>query len=205
MTLALAVGAGWLVAELGRRRRQIPGLAPVGLVLILWQPWLLGLAPLGLAWWGIRGWTRNRRSEDRLDEDLTLLAELVALGLSAGLSTAGALRSAGRHVGPGLRAEVVTLLRRAHRHGLAAALSEAPGKSRRLWLQLARAHHSGTPVGAAVAAFLDQRRDEERVRRLESARRLPVRLLFPLTLLVLPGLLLVIVAPGIQAALERLT
>ncbi len=205
MSLALALGAGWLVAELGRRRRPIPGLATIGLVLVMWHPRLLGLAAIGLGWWAFRGWIRARRSEQGSEEDLTLLAELVAVALSAGLSTSGALRTAGRHVGPVLGAEVVTLLRRSRRHGLAAALSEAPGKGRRLWLQLARAHHSGTPARAAVAAFLDQRRDEERARRLESARRLPVRLLFPLTLLVLPGLLLVIVAPGIQAALERLT
>ena len=63
---------------------------------------------------------------------------------------------------------------------------------------------TGAPVAAAVRAYVAEQRDADRARALAAARRLPVQLLFPLTLLVLPGFMVLTIGPALLAALERL-
>jgi hypothetical protein len=96
------------------------------------------------------------------------------------------------------------VLRNAARRGLAAALSEAGGPGRRLFLILARAVATGAPLAQSVEGFVADQQAEAKAARLEEARRLPVRLMVPLALLVLPGFVLLTVGPTVLAALERL-
>ena len=55
-----------------------------------------------------------------------------------------------------------------------------------------------------VAQLADDLTAELAARRLESVRRKPIAMLFPLTLLILPGFLLLAVAPAVLDALGRL-
>ena len=62
----------------------------------------------------------------------------------------------------------------------------------------------GAPVGPALARLAAEERAALRRRAEAHARRVPVRLLFPLTFLVLPAFVLITVVPGLAAGLARL-
>ena len=62
----------------------------------------------------------------------------------------------------------------------------------------------GAPVGPALARLAAEERAALRRRSEAHARRVPVRLLFPLTFLVLPAFVLITVVPGLAAGLARL-
>ncbi len=78
--------------------------------------------------------------------------------------------------------------------------SEDPG----LFVVARRALATGAPLAPAVSGYATALRNEERSRQLTAARRLPVKLLFPLALLILPGFLLLTVGPAVLGSLERL-
>lgn len=132
------------------------------------------------------------------EDDEALLAELAALGLTAGLTFPAAVDAATAAV-PG---EHSARLRRAGRlrSDPAHASSNDPG----LFLVARRALATGAPLAPAVSGYAAALRSEERLRRLAAARRLPVKLLFPLALLILPGFLLLTVGPAVLGSLERL-
>ena len=147
---------------------------------------------------------RAGREQTRAERDAVALGELVGLGLSAGMSFVAALEAAAHEVGPPLEPEVQAVVRRSRHRGIAAALEESGGAARRVYLLAARATVTGAPVAAAVRAYVAEQRDADRARALAAARRLPVQLLFPLTLLILPGFMVLTIGPALLAALERL-
>ena len=63
---------------------------------------------------------------------------------------------------------------------------------------------TGAPVGPALARLADEERAALRRRAEAHARRVPVRLLFPLAFLVLPAFVLLTVVPGLAAGLSRI-
>jgi hypothetical protein len=133
-----------------------------------------------------------------VDDDEALLAELTELGLTSGLTFTAAVEAATAAV-PG---EASTRLRRAGRRdrGTADGTEDDPG----LLVVARRALSTGAPLLPAVAGYASTLRNEERSRQLNAARRLPVKLLFPLALLILPGFLMLTVGPAILGGLERL-
>ncbi len=144
---------------------------------------------------------RSRSGHAEASDDRLLLAELTALGLSAGHTFPLAVDAAALRV-PALQNEVRALLRNARRVGLAAVLGDesAPG----LFRIAARATVTGAPLLPAVLGHVDELRAADRQRRLERIRKLPVKLLFPLALLILPGFLVLLVSPALLGALDRL-
>ena len=88
--------------------------------------------------------------------------------------------------------------------GLAAAVDESRGSMRQLLAQLARAQVSGASAADAVRRFLESDIARERARRLARMRVLPVRLMVPLTLLILPGVVVLSYGPTILSLLEGL-
>ncbi len=90
-----------------------------------------------------------------------------------------------------------------HHEGVA-ALDGAGGHATDLYRLVARALATGAPLVDAVDGFATDRMQMRRQRTLTAARRLPVILVFPLALLILPGFVLVTVAPALIAALERI-
>jgi hypothetical protein len=121
---------------------------------------------------------------------LVLLVEL-----RAGKSTLAALQRAAS-VFPTHR-ELNLAARLATVKGLTAAVEECHGSIRSLAAQLARAQRSGSTVADTVRSMLDADIAAERSKRLERARSLPIRLIIPITLLVLPGLVLLLYAPSL--------
>jgi predicted amidohydrolase len=167
----------------------LPGLALVATAGTIWQR---------------RRWARSRHAARQADAEVALLAELTGLGLTAGLPLTSALAAAAEEAGDLLAREVRGVLRRARVEGTAVALGTSEGRAQPLYRLAARAVVTGAPLRPAVAAFADQVRGEERAKRLAAARKLPVRLLLPLSLLILPGFVLLSLGPALIGALERL-
>jgi len=163
---------------------------------------LLFLAPIAgvLALLGLGAWVVGRRVlRPRIrEDDEAQLAELAALGLTAGLTFPAAVTAATEAV-PGTES---ARLRRAGR--IQADPASVPSEDPGLFLVARRALATGAPLAPAVSGYATALRNEERSRQLTAARRLPVKLLFPLALLILPGFLLLTVGPAVLGSIERL-
>lgn len=207
MSLLMAVGV-WLAVDVALRPNLGPrgGRLAAGLGFATWNPVLAAAAGVAFAGASAKGRLRQRRLErEAADADVSVLADLTVLGLRAGLPFASAVGVAADHVAPKLRIEVRGMLRVAAKEGLAASLETVDGRARRLYRLAGRAVVTGAPLAASIGALAEELRREDHAKRLIAARRLPVRLLFPLALLILPGFLLLLVGPTLLGAVERLT
>jgi Flp pilus assembly protein TadB len=146
---------------------------------------------------GVRAFRRGGRAAIVTGESVDAVAVVVMVALQSGLTIPAALATAARHCDTPVRTAIEGLLREAHRSGLAPALLAVRGPLAALAMALARAHVSGAAASSSLRAFLDQRRSVTRARRLEVARALPVKLVAPISLLLLPGFLALVVAPTV--------
>jgi hypothetical protein len=135
--------------------------------------------------------------------ELALLGELVGIGLTSGMALAEALAFAGSRLTSQLAYEVEAVRREMFRTGAVGVVAQSAGMAGRLYLLIGRAMATGAPVLPAVESFVAERRADERAQRETALRRLPVVVLFPLALLILPGFVLLIVAPALSGAVER--
>ncbi|MEN8114446.1 MAG: hypothetical protein ABFS21_08650 [Actinomycetota bacterium] len=191
MTVVVILVAFVIAATTDRRAWAFA--VATAVVLTAPAPGLSAAAVFGVAW-AIRRLSR-RRSEP---PDEALVADVIALGLNAGLSFPAAAGAAAESV-PG---ETASNLMRSIRQRYDA--SHDPNEDSGLYVVARRALATGAPLLPAVSGYASSLRGEERARRLAAARRLPVKLLFPLALLILPGFLLLTVGPAILGSLERL-
>ena len=144
------------------------------------------------------GWLRDHRRDywHQPESEDVLLAELTALGLSAGLSFSAALAASADY----LSAAAAARVRRALRVSDRAETDETTP----LFALADRALVTGAPLLASIDGYATSLRRDRRAAAVERARRLPVKLLFPLALLILPGFLLLTVGPALLAGLGRL-
>ncbi len=183
----------------GRARWTVP------IVVALWAP-VVGVGLVGAtAVLVVRGRIRaRRRAASAVTSELAVLADVLAIGLTAGMAPAEALLFASQRLESELAAEVETVRRAMARSGAAAVMAAAGGTAGRLYLLIGRAMATGAPVLDAVERYGEERRADDRAAREAALRRLPVLLAFPLALLILPGFVLLTVAPALSGALERL-
>ena len=71
--------------------------------------------------------------------------------------------------------------------------------------QLARAQKSGAALGDTVRSMIEGDIAAEKARRVARSRALPVRLMLPITLLLLPGMVLLLYAPSMLRIFEELS
>ena len=156
---------------------------------------LLGaLAPL--AW---RRFTRAREVET----PITLVLLLLLVELRSGLSVLASLLAVSEAI-PG-HTSLRTASRVAWVSGLVAAIPYCDDRFRPVVAQLARSQRSGASLSGAVRRMLESELAADRSRRIARARTLPVRLMIPVTLFMLPGLVLLLYAPTLLAMFEDLT
>ena len=158
-------------------------------------------------WWGCDARLRRqaRDREWRMAAQLPLLADLVALGVTAGTPPVGAMEAAAEAL-PGPLADEVAAMAADVRAGLPAdaalrALADRtalPGL-RRLVDALLVAMEHGTPVAGVARAQAEDLRVDERRRLMESAGRKDIAMLVPIVALVLPSVVLVALYPGLQS------
>ncbi|NND04434.1 MAG: hypothetical protein HKN91_16785 [Acidimicrobiia bacterium] len=115
-----------------------------------------------------------------------------------------ALRWSLGHADRSIRPGVDALIRDSTRLGLAGALRAAEGPAAVLLNALARPVSTGAAIGPVLAGLRDRLESEYVAGIEERLERLPVKLVLPLALLMLPGLLLMIVAPALINSLSRL-
>jgi len=194
MTVALIV-ALLIAYELRRREREAYLLAGViGLALL--EPVAGVVVALGL-WLGrvYRRLSHARSTNADAVQEVSVLARLLLVGLSAGLPLQSALVHAHRELRDSLADDVAGVLKRSRVAGLAAALTGVTGPGLRLFSLVAGSVLSGASVAPVLVGFLHEQAAEEKAVRLVRARRLPIRLTIPLTLLILPGWVLLFVGP----------
>jgi tight adherence protein C len=174
-----------------------------------WPP--LG-APLAAAAWNLpvlRARARERRRLVALEAGLPEIVDLFLVAVGAGLTVPLAVAAvAARAVGP-LGPELRRVLDEAALgRRLSDALDDLPDRAgeatRPLVAALTDADRYGSPLAAGLDRLAGELRRAHQRRVEESARRVPVKLLFPLVLCVLPAFALLTVAPLIAGALRAL-
>ena len=152
---------------------------------------------------------RRRRAQHAVDNDLPEAVDLLVLAIGGGLSVRQALEAvAHRGRGPLAAHLRVVVADVARGRRLADALDGLPARAgegvRPLVAALTSAERYGAPLNAALDRLADEVRATRRRRAEEAARRVPVKLLFPLVACILPAFALLTVAPLIAGALKTL-
>lgn len=148
-----------------------------------------------------RGSARRRLVIDAEQDELVAL-DLIAIGVAGGASVSHAMEIARSVVGPDVGGD----LSRIARHRTAGIGSEPrSGGLRSMVAAVRRSEVMGTSLAPELAAIAATARSDRDVAARERLARLPVKLLFPLTLLTLPGFVLMTVGPVVLASLLRLT
>ncbi len=175
------------------RRRHLIVLGGLLLAPASWWGPLLGLVAVGMLLGRLR---RRRAAARRVRLDLEVLARTLVVAFAGGLSLPAALEEARPLLGSQVGAEVTAAMRAARRSGLGPVLASGVGPlTAELFVRLAAAQASGAPMVQGVEAYLERRRIDERARILTRVRTLPTRLIVPVALLVLPGLVLLMLGP----------
>lgn len=146
--------------------------------------------------------TRIRRRQAP-DPPIRLVLLLLLVQLRSGSSVLAALIAVSQSLPtyPSLR----RVARVAQVSGLLSAISHGDEQLRPVLSQLTRAQRSGASVSATVRRMLETELATDRARQLARARTLPVRLMIPVTLFMLPGLVLLLYAPSLLAMFDELT
>ena len=162
-----------------------------------------------LSWPALRATTDQRRRRSRIDATAPDAIDLLVLLIHAGLTPHQAVEMmctvAPEPIAPGFEAVVA---RHRRGDGLAdalRALDDVLGHQMTLVVDtLAIAVRHGTPIGPALTQLSSDVRLRRRRQAEAEARRLPVRLSFPLVFCTLPSFVLVAIAPAVLAALSSL-
>jgi tight adherence protein C len=168
---------------------------------------LAGGGVVGRVVGGLRARRAGRRTDAEIRRDLPVVLDLLGVAIGAGCTPYLAVDAAVRWSPPGLGARLDRVVR-ATRLGAAFpdALDElartAPGLEPLVDALLA-SDRLGAPVGPALARLAGEERAASRRRAEAQARRVPVRLLFPLVFLVLPAFGLLTVVPALLSGLAR--
>lgn len=212
--IALRVGA--LLRHLARRPPSAAASTRVGRAVLAGVVAFVLMAPtapaVGMLVWALpvfcaRRDERRRRSE--LLRHLPEVADLFVLAVGAGLTVPLAVAAVARRA-PGPVA--VALRRVVDEMGLgrrlAEALEEVPFRVgeevRPLVAALVASERYGAPLHEGLARLSGELRSDRRRRAEEAARRVPVKLLFPLVFCTLPAFGLLTVAPLLAGALRAL-
>lgn len=202
MIVAL-VGAVMLGPAHARWRFAALGMAATAVAVAM--PTLMVVGVLGGTVHAVRSRLRRTRAREFQNTvDLASLCDLTAIALTGGLGLHPALTIAADQVGGDVGAELNALLRRGRVDGIAAVMATADGTGRRLYRIVGQAAGSGSSLVESVARLADDLQVSLTADELEKVRRLPVAMLFPLTMLILPGFLLLAIAPAIVDAFGRL-
>lgn len=137
------------------------------------------------------------------DPPIRLVLLLLLVQLRSGASVLAALIAVSQALPSYLSLRRVA--RVAQVSGLVAAIGHGDDQLRPVLAQLTRAQRSGASLSGAVRRMLEAELATERTNRLAKARTLPVRLMIPVTLFMLPGLVLLLYAPSLLAMFDDLT
>jgi tight adherence protein C len=155
----------------------------------------------------LRRRTSRRASRQAIDAAMPDAIELLVICLHAGLTPTQAVGELARLAPLPVRPGFLAIEQRLHRGaGFADALTELTGHCGRSALALVAALGTAVRDGLPLAPVLDRLTDEANAGRRRAgeaaARRLPVRLSFPLVVCTLPSFVLLAIAPAVLGALS---
>lgn len=163
--------------------------------------------PLGRVAKGLVERRAVRRRDDRLAADLPVTIDVLSVAVAAGCTPYLAVDTAARWSPPALAGPFSEVL---HSSSLGVGFGDALDavatrvpRLRDLVRALLIADRTGAPVAPALERLAAEERSALRRRAEERARRVPVRLLFPLVFLVLPAFGLLTVVPALLAGFGR--
>lgn len=198
LVTAVALGVVAVVLAPSNRGRAVGA----ALAAVMVQP-LLGVAVIALVVVAVRVMRiREMRAAVALsDEDGVLATELVGLGVTAGLPFRSAAAITARQIGGDVGREISSGLRSLDA-GMEPPLSREDIRS--IFDAAASSETTGMPLAGTLNAIArDHRRSAAALAR-ERLGKLPVKMLFPLAFLILPGFVLLTVAPPLISGLSRL-
>jgi hypothetical protein len=169
---------------------------------------LRALGPIGRVARAVHDRRRTRDAERALQRELPVVLDLLAVAVGAGCTPYQAVEVASRWAPPGVGAPFGAVIRAcglgaSFETALDGAVVHAP-PLRSVAEALLASDRLGAPVAPALARLAAEERAALRRRAEAHARRVPVRLLFPLVFLVLPAFVLLTLVPGLASGLGRL-
>jgi tight adherence protein C len=190
-----------------RRLGMAAGAALAAAVVIPWTAVLVGPAVWIAPWMAARRATRRQR--DRVGDELPDVVDLLRLALGAGYSLRLAIATVAER-SAGLTGD--RLARAKHRLERGSSLADALVELEALGEPVAplvdalrSADRYGAPLLPMLARVSADARSARRRRAEERARRVPVKLLFPLVFCTLPAFGLLTVVPVLASALAHLS
>lgn len=165
---------------------------------------LAAVGAAGALWGqGARARALARTRARAIEEQVPVLADLLALGVSAGATPVAAMDRAARHLSGPLGEDITTAMDRVRSgesvEGVLIDLGRESSSLRRLVESMLIALDRGTPLADVLRSqALDARADERR-RLMESAGRKDVAMLVPIVFLVLPSVVLIALFPAVRA------
>lgn len=212
-----APAPGWTVfvarlagIEAEPRAGRVGALAMTGALVALVVVPALAPVPLVVALGGLRWSARQRRraEAEAWRDALPDAVDLFAVALGGGVTVPVALPIVASRAPPPVGPALAEAHRRtSHGEPLADSLgrvADAASATRPLVAVLVAAHHDGVPVADAMARLAADERAARRRAVEARARRVPVRMLFPLVLCTLPAFVLITVVPPVLAAFADL-
>ena len=168
--------------------------------------------PAGLVAWSVpalRARRQRRRRLAAIARDLPDVVDLMVLAVGAGLTVRLAVAAVARRSPGPLGAELAQAGSEADLgRRLGDALDDIPARAgeatRPLVAALIASDRYGAPLGAGLERLAHEVRADRRRRAEEAARKVPVKLLFPLVSCTLPAFGLLTVAPLIASAIRSL-
>ncbi len=142
----------------------------------------------------IAAWQFEHRKVRYPVPPLRVVLMLLIVELKSGRSALGALQGVSDALPAHRNLEAVTRMARVA--GLSEAVALAEPSLTPLMLTLLRAQRTGASLTGSVRRLLESDIAADRARRIARARALPAKLMLPVTLLMLPGMLILLYAPS---------
>lgn len=164
---------------------------------------LLAVAALGCAIVVVRGGPirRGRGVDATSKRDAVLAIELVGLGVTSGLPFRNAASLTAKQITGSAGREVSQALRSVNA-GQQPSFETSDIQS--MFIAAQASETTGMPLAGILNAIATDRRREASAAARERLAKLPVKMLFPLALLILPGFVLLTVVPPLISGLSRL-
>lgn len=212
----VATALGAVVLHLARKPVPPEGAARLGRAVLAGAATLVVLAPaapvVGAGVWALPALgarRRRRRERAALLRHLPEVTDLFVLAVGAGLTVPLAVAAVSRRAPGPFAAELARVVDEVGLgRGLGDALSDVPDRLgeevRPLLAALIASDRYGAPLLDGLVRLSAELRSDRRRRAEEAARRVPVKLLFPLVFCTLPAFALLTVAPLLAGALRAL-
>jgi pilus assembly protein TadC len=137
--------------------------------------------------------TLFKRRRRLTSETFRPILMMLLVELRSGLSVLSALQAVSRRFPE--NTELLRSVNLATVSGMHSAVAASQGRIRMLITQLARVQISGASAADAVRRMLEADAARDRAQQLAKTKALPVRLMVPLTLMILPGVVLLVYGP----------